>query len=54
VRDALQAAGDAELVSDLLVQLFERGSGAQQQRAVLACSGDVRSVVKDATRQTHL
>jgi carboxylate-amine ligase len=54
VRAALEEAGDAEVVTDLLAQVVGRGSGAQHQRAVMARSADLALVVQDAIGQTQL
>jgi carboxylate-amine ligase len=54
VHPALQEAGDAELVADLLIQLGRRGTGARRQRAVMAQTADLTLVVQDAISQTQL
>lgn len=54
VQHALDAAGDTQLVGELIERLFARGPGASRQRAVAAAhDGDLRSVVADLRRRTE-
>ena len=48
VRPALEGSGDAALVDALLADLLYRGTGARRQREVLARSGRLADVVRDA------
>ncbi len=52
VRDALVDAGDLDLVTDLLGELWSTGNGAQRQRAWLAETGDHAEVVARARAVT--
>lgn len=49
---ALRRAGDANLVSDGLARIVDRGTGARRQRFVAGSSGDLRAVVLDAVHGT--
>ena len=46
VRSALEEAGDAEEVDDLVAATLVRGNGASRQRAAYAAGGDLASVVE--------
>jgi glutamate---cysteine ligase / carboxylate-amine ligase len=48
VAPALEATGDLDAVRDLLKSLLGRGTGARRQRDVLARTGDLAAVVRDA------
>lgn len=48
VADALEDAGDREVVGELVSALLRRGTGAARQRAVFERTGDLRTVVTDA------
>jgi carboxylate-amine ligase len=52
VRDALEADGDSEAVTDLLSALRERGNGARHQRRVHQDGGRLSHVVLDAADLT--
>lgn len=52
VRPALERTGDVALVDDRLQRLFSRGNGARRQRAVLARTNRMASVVADLARVT--
>jgi carboxylate-amine ligase len=49
---ALEEAGDLHLVRDLLDAVLRRGTGAQRQREILARTGDLSEVVRDAVHRT--
>jgi carboxylate-amine ligase len=49
VAEALQDAGDLHSVRELADAVLHRGTGAARQRAVFARTGELRSVVADAT-----
>ena len=51
-RPALEAAGDADTVHDLVEALFSRGSGATRQRAVHERSGELSAVMVDLAERT--
>jgi carboxylate-amine ligase len=51
-RDALDEAGDAGAVAELLAALLSRGSGADVQRAAYRRSGQLAGVVRDAVAVT--
>jgi carboxylate-amine ligase len=52
-RDALEAAGDLEPVTEMFERLVARGTGATRQRSVLEATGDLARVVADVTRRTE-
>ncbi|EMF00988.1 carboxylate-amine ligase, partial [Streptomyces mobaraensis NBRC 13819 = DSM 40847] len=52
VRDALADSGDLALVEESLARLLARGGGADLQRAALARTGELRSVVEEAVERT--
>lgn len=52
VREALESAGDLDLVLDGVARLLRDGTGADRQRAVFGASGSLASVVDDAVRRT--
>jgi len=54
VGPALSAAGDLDVVTELIDAVTRRGTGAERQRAVHARTQDLRSVVLDAADATHL
>ncbi|MGY1840705.1 MULTISPECIES: carboxylate-amine ligase [unclassified Modestobacter] len=54
VRPALADAGDLERVEDGLAELRGRGTGARLQRTVLAETGDLAAVVREAVAATHV
>ncbi len=49
VRPALEETGDLATVRQLLDAVLARGTGATRQRAVLARTGDLGEVIRDAT-----
>jgi glutamate---cysteine ligase / carboxylate-amine ligase len=51
-RDALEDAGDADVVGELLTALLARGNGAAFQRAAYGRSGDLADVVRSAVAAT--
>jgi glutamate---cysteine ligase / carboxylate-amine ligase len=51
--DALDEAGDTELVTDLFERLLARGAGASRQRAVAEATGDLEAVVADLRNRTE-
>jgi len=53
VRDALDEAGDRDLVVELFEQMLSRGNGAVRQRAVLEASGSPARVVADLADRTE-
>lgn len=53
VTPALDRAGDLSAASALLDAVFERGNGAQVQRAVYSRTRDVTAVVSDAVARTR-
>ena len=52
-RDALEEAGDLELVTDLCERLFSRGNGAVQQRRVFEKTEALEEVVGDLVTRTE-
>ena len=52
VDDALQAAGDAELVDERLTRLSTTGTGSRRQRAAYERTGELRGVVADLVSRT--
>lgn len=52
VRTALRDNGDEEFVDQQVKQVFERGNGADRQRAVLLKTGKLTEVVADLARRT--
>jgi carboxylate-amine ligase len=52
VRPALAEAGDEERVADGVAELLGTGNGAQQQRRILAGTGDLATVVRVAVAVT--
>jgi glutamate---cysteine ligase / carboxylate-amine ligase len=52
VRGALRDNGDEEFVEEQVRRVFERGNGADRQRAVLARTGELTDVVTDLARVT--
>ena len=53
VRDALDEAGDRDLVVELFEQMHSRGNGAVRQRAALEASGSPARVVADLADRTE-
>lgn len=49
VSEALDDAGDSDIVGELVATLLRRGTGAARQRVVHERAGDLRAVVLDAT-----
>ncbi|MEV4440165.1 glutamate--cysteine ligase [Streptomyces sp. NPDC049577] len=52
VRDALTESGDLAVVEESLDRLFARGGGASVQREILARTGALPAVVKEAVERT--
>jgi carboxylate-amine ligase len=52
VSDALDEAGDADLVDDGLARMASAGNGARRQRAAYERAGDLRGVVDDLVART--
>ncbi|MEV7194550.1 glutamate--cysteine ligase [Streptomyces sp. NPDC093510] len=53
VRDALEDAGDLDLVRRTTADLLKNGNGARVQRELLHRTGSLRSVVAECVRLTH-
>ena len=53
IRPALREFGDADRIDDLLSRQFTRGTGDHFQRALLAQSADLATVVARAIERTH-
>jgi carboxylate-amine ligase len=53
VAEALDGAGDADLVADGIERLRTTGNGARRQRAAFERSGDLRDVVADLVDRTR-
>ncbi|MET4097340.1 glutamate--cysteine ligase [Arthrobacter sp. UYCu712] len=53
VLDALDDSGDAPYVSESLLRIFNRGTGANRQRQAFERNGSLADVVADATRVSH-
>jgi carboxylate-amine ligase len=51
VTPALEEAGDLHLVRELLAAALQRGTGARRQREVLARTGELAEVVRDAVTE---
>jgi len=52
VRDALDEAGDAAIVSDLLAEVLARGNGAAFQRSVYGGDGSMSEMIDSAADAT--
>lgn len=50
--EALDAHGDAEQVRGTVERICREGTSAQRQRAVMAATGDLDALVRDAVRRT--
>jgi len=52
VRDALDEAGDTEMVTEAFERLISRGGGSVRQRATFEAKGDLTGVVADLSDRT--
>jgi len=52
IREAVDDAGETDVLAELVDQMLSRGTGAARQRGVFAASGSIRAVVEDLRVRT--